>query len=146
MPDVTGIIISKSVKFRIEFLPHANWTPSSPHPTNSPMSRRQGSAMSGRGGPASPNPSIRSSNGMGSVSTSMTMVQEKGALSAFKAVYGRIRAEWRWVHDVTDTLRNRLAETRLDSLKSPALGSNSRFSNNSPMASPALGDNGGVWA
>ena len=91
--DVTGIIITKSVKFRIEFLPHANWTPASPHHGHSPMSRRQGSAVSTSRSPASPNPSIRSQPG--GVSTSMTMVQEKGALSAFRAVYGRIRAEWR---------------------------------------------------
>lgn len=60
------------------------------------------------------------------------MVQEKGALSAFRAVYGRLRAEW-----------------RLDSLKSPAMGSGagSRFA--SPMPSPIMqgGDQGGmVWA
>jgi hypothetical protein len=51
----------------------------------------------------------------------MTMVQEKGALSAFRAVYGRLRAEW-----------------RLDSLKSPAMGgAGSRFA--SPMPSPIMG-------
>lgn len=49
------------------------------------------------------------------------MVQEKGALSAFRAVYGRLRAEW-----------------RLDSLKSPAMGgAGSRFA--SPMPSPIMG-------
>ena len=79
--DVTGIIIPKSVRFRIEFLPQAQWSSST------------GSTGSSNS-PRSPNPSIRS-QGTGSVITSMTMVQEKGALSAFKAVYGRIRAEWR---------------------------------------------------
>ena len=93
--DVSGIIISKPVRFRIEFLPHASWTPTSPHPSHSP---RIGSSPGPRSKqPPSPNPSIRSQGGMsiGQVSTSMTMVQEKGALSAFRAVYGRMRAEWR---------------------------------------------------
>jgi len=67
--DITGLIIPKSVRFRIEFLPHT-----------------RGSAMVP---PSSPLPAGNT--------TSITLVQEKGALSAFKAVYGRLRAEWRYV-------------------------------------------------
>lgn len=52
------------------------------------------------------------------------MVQEKGALSAFRAVYGRLRSEW-----------------RLDSLKSPALGSYAHGASkfDSPLPSPMIG-------
>jgi predicted lipid-binding transport protein (Tim44 family) len=101
-PDVTGIIIPKAVRFRIEFLPHSNWSHqsgSSGSGSASPSGRRSSMRPSPQ---HSPNPSIRSANGsvmsaegMSTISTSMTMIQEKGALSAFKAVYGRIRAEWR---------------------------------------------------
>ncbi|WWD10158.1 hypothetical protein V865_008292 [Kwoniella europaea PYCC6329] len=108
--DVSGIIIPKSVRFRIEFLPHSIWssTTNNSHQPNSPII------------PGSPR----------GTTTSMTMVQEKGALSSFRAVYGRIRSEW-----------------RLDSLKSPAISTHSRFTTNnttqinSPMASPALDGN-----
>ncbi|WRT67120.1 uncharacterized protein IL334_004086 [Kwoniella shivajii] len=104
--DVTGIIIPKSVRFRIEFLPHGIWSSSNNHSNNSSI-----------------NPPNSPRSGM--TTTSMTMVQEKGALSCFRAVYGRIRSEW-----------------RLDSLKSPAISTHSRFTNvNSPMASPALDGN-----
>ncbi|ORY33799.1 hypothetical protein BCR39DRAFT_519287 [Naematelia encephala] len=131
--DVTGIIILKSVKFRIEFLPHASW--SSPTTTTTTATNNTtASSTGGRRSPlTSPNPSLRGTQvhqGTGPITTSMTMVQEKGALSAFKAVYGRIRAEW-----------------RLDSLKSPALGGNSRFTS-SPLASPAIsGENAqALWS
>ncbi|KAK4686621.1 serine/threonine-protein kinase HSL1, negative regulator of Swe1 kinase, partial [Tremellales sp. Uapishka_1] len=85
--DVSGNFINKGVKFRVEFLPHAQWT---------------GSVVSPR--LDAPPPSPRSQ-----LTTSMTMIQEKGALSAFRAVYGRIL-------------------TRLDSLKSPAFTPQSKFS------------------
>ncbi|WVR05278.1 hypothetical protein IAU60_002290 [Kwoniella sp. DSM 27419] len=105
--DITGIIISKPVRFRVEFLPHATW--SSGHPQSQ---HAQAHGQAGGNAPGSPR--------AGLTTTSMTMIQEKGALSSFRAVYGRIRAEW-----------------RLDSLKSPAISTHSEFVT-SPMASPAL--------
>lgn len=132
--DISGIIVSKQVRFRIEFLPHSSWTTAAPR---SPRLERQGSYI-GTGNNSS-NASPRSStlntgrrDSHQQITTSMTMVQEKGALSAFRAVYGRLRAEW-----------------RLDSLKSPALGSGSaggsRFA--SPMPSPVMGQEPQmVWA
>ncbi|WWC90046.1 uncharacterized protein L201_004977 [Kwoniella dendrophila CBS 6074] len=123
--DVSGIIIPKSVRFRIEFLPHQIWTNtnhSNGGNVNSPII------------PNSPGGSRFSTTTNNMTTTSMTMVQEKGALSSFRAVYGRIRSEW-----------------RLDSLKSPAISTHSKFANNnanhlssnvnSPMASPALDGN-----
>ncbi|WVQ98704.1 hypothetical protein IAU59_005835 [Kwoniella sp. CBS 9459] len=109
--DVTGITIPKSVRFRIEFLPHAVWSTTSPHNINNSSNIVPGSPRTGM------------------TTTSMTMVQEKGALSSFRAVYGRIRAEW-----------------RLDSLKSPAISTHSRFTT-SPLASPAMSTDHahGMW-
>ncbi|OCF36519.1 CAMK/CAMKL/GIN4 protein kinase [Kwoniella heveanensis BCC8398] len=108
--EIRGITIPKSVRFRIEFLPHAVWSTTSPHHNSGAV-------------PGSPNPRT------GMTTTSMTMVQEKGALSSFRAVYGRIRAEW-----------------RLDSLKSPAISTHSRFTT-SPLASPAMSTDQahGMW-
>ncbi|WWC69471.1 uncharacterized protein I206_103412 [Kwoniella pini CBS 10737] len=115
--DVTGIIIPKSVKFRIEFLPN---TINNNNGFNSPI-------------PGSPNLiGFNSSNSRTTTTTNITMIQEKGALSSFKAIYGRIRSEW-----------------RLDNLKSPAISTHSRFStstnnqgqnqiNNTPLTSPIL--------
>ncbi|WVW83108.1 hypothetical protein I302_105126 [Kwoniella bestiolae CBS 10118] len=108
--DVSGIIIPKSVRFRIEFLPHSHWSSSVPTTPVIP-------------GSPSPSPNPRGTT----TTTSMTMVQEKGALSSFRAVYGRIRSEW-----------------RLDSLKSPAISTHSRFTTTTgttPVASPALDGN-----
>ncbi|KAK8869825.1 hypothetical protein IAR55_000393 [Kwoniella newhampshirensis] len=131
--DVSGLTIPKSVRFRIEFLPHTTWTTTTPLPSPNPNLIIVSQPYS---------PTISTGNGNGNVvpvpgspggrimTTSMTMVQEKGALSSFKAVYGRIRAEW-----------------RLDSLKSPAISSNSRFVT-SPLASPAMSNDHahGMWS
>ena len=156
--DVSGIIIPKSVRFRIEFLPHSSHytaTPriaherfasgiSSTSPRAPPSPGGSGSGSGARTAPSSPVPRGRVTSGVltstgaynpeahGSAAnnantTSMTMIQEKGALSSFKAVYGRIRAEW-----------------RLDSLKSPAIGSDAngtkllKTPGASPLPSPAV--------
>ena len=129
--DVSGIIVYKPVRFRIEFLPHSTWTTAAPR---SPRMERQGSSTSTNTAHVSPRSTLNTGrrNSHQQITTSMTMVQEKGALSSFRAVYGRLRAEW-----------------RLDSLKSPAIGpgsvAGSRFA--SPMPSPVMSQEPQiVWA
>ena len=69
--DLTGQVVHKPVRFRVEFLPH------------SATLTLGGDVVGGEKTPTV---------------TSITLVQEKGALSAFKVVCARLRQEWSYVH------------------------------------------------
>ena len=73
--DLQGVHVTKPVRFRVEFLPHSA--------TLSLSGSGSGSGSGGNGG-GGETPTV----------TSITLVQEKGALSAFKIVCARLRQEW----------------------------------------------------
>lgn len=76
--DVNGIVTQKQVRFRVEFQPFRTPIPLSPASDN------PGRAISLA--PFQP--------GMPFTCT-LTLVQEKGALSTFRAVYQSLRSEWK---------------------------------------------------
>jgi len=77
---ITGALVQKHVRFRIEFgLP----PPVQSHHSLTPLSPRRGSGGSGSG------------SGIAYACT-VILVQEKGAMSTFRAVYQRLKEEWQF--------------------------------------------------
>jgi hypothetical protein len=73
----TGHIVQKAVRFRVEFAVGCS-----------------GGAGGGGGGGSGGGSSSGGNNGSDGGGCTMTFVQEKGSVSAFRAVCGRLRAEW----------------------------------------------------
>ncbi|KAF8576382.1 Pkinase-domain-containing protein [Ramaria rubella] len=88
MTDVNGVITQKQVRFRVEFQPYRAAPPASPAADSSVRTFALG-----------PQSGVV-------FACTLTLVQEKGALSTFRAVYQKLRMEW-----------------RLDALQSPVAGS-----------------------
>jgi len=86
--DVSGVVTQKQVRFRVEFQPYR-----APAPVSPALESPTGRAFS-----LAPPPQL--------CACTLTLVQEKGALSTFRAVYQRLKCEW-----------------RLDGLQSPGVGS-----------------------
>lgn len=77
---MTGSITQKPVRFRVEFSPVLGYLqPATPRLSHIAV----GSDITPAGG-----------NNIAPFASTLLLVQEKGALSTFKQIYGRLRAEW----------------------------------------------------
>lgn len=112
MDDITdsmGIVLQKSVRFRVEFsgIPasgvlsaHQQRLPPSQVPVSSSRMSSHASSMLAKN-------SLKNLAGMG-YACALVLIQEKGAVSTFRLIYKRLREEW-----------------RLDGIHSPMLGGSS---------------------
>jgi hypothetical protein len=76
--DVNGVVTQKQVRFRVEFQPYRAPLPMSPAPDGPVRAFSLAPPQTGA-----------------LCACTLTLVQEKGALSTFRAVYQRLRFEWR---------------------------------------------------
>jgi len=72
--DINGVVTQKQVRFRVEFLPYRVPMPASPAFDGAVLAPLQTGVL---------------------FACTLTLIQEKGALSTFRAVYQRLRQGWR---------------------------------------------------
>ena len=92
----TGLVTMKSVRFRAEFSPILGFTHHTAYTSNGPPNApsEPGDSASSTTVPPALQKRLSTKNPAPFAST-VILVQEKGALSTFKHIHTRLRAEWR---------------------------------------------------
>ncbi|KAL5522651.1 hypothetical protein ACEPAG_8669 [Sanghuangporus baumii] len=115
----TGLVTMKSVRFRAEFSPILGYTHHTAYPSNGSSNMP---SESGDAAPITNAPPVQkrlsTKNAIPFAST-VVLVQEKGALSTFKHIHSRLRAEWRG--------RDALRSPELNGAATPMVGTTPRL-------------------